>query len=284
MMINSDQDEEQYGWLGQVPQLREWVGGRQAKALREFDYSIKNKHYEATLEVLVRHLRRDKFGQTRIRIGEMARRSTTHWASLLSTLMINGESTTCYDGQFFFDTDHVEGDSGTQSNDISVDISAAPTEVHGVVANPSVEEFQYAVTKGVQQILSLKDDQGEPMNEDATDFLVVVPTSYWFTGQRALAGPQGGIASQVDQRPSGFNIGIQANARLDASWTDKFAVYRTDASVKPFIRQEETGVNVNAKAEGSEYEFDNDAHQYGLDTWRNVGYGFWQTACLVTLT
>jgi phage major head subunit gpT-like protein len=54
--------------------------------------------------------------------------------------------------------------------------------------------------------------------------------------------------------------------------------------VKAFIRQEETAVQIKAKAEGSEYEFDHDAHQYGVDTWRNVGYGYWQQACQVTLT
>jgi phage major head subunit gpT-like protein len=43
------------------------------------------------------------------------------------------------------------------------------------------------------------------------------------------------------------------------------------------------GVQLKVKGSGSEYEFDNDAHQYGIDTWRNVGYGMWQNSCLVTL-
>ena len=48
-----------------------------------------------------------------------ADRTVSHWASLLSTLIVNGESATCYDEQYFFDTDHSEGESGTQSNVIS---------------------------------------------------------------------------------------------------------------------------------------------------------------------
>ena len=43
-LFNSDQDMETYAWLGMAPAMREWIGGRNAKALREFDYSIKNKH------------------------------------------------------------------------------------------------------------------------------------------------------------------------------------------------------------------------------------------------
>ena len=41
-----------------------------------------------------------------------------HWL-MLTTLMIAGESSLCYDGQYFFDTDHSDGASGTLSNSIS---------------------------------------------------------------------------------------------------------------------------------------------------------------------
>jgi phage major head subunit gpT-like protein len=79
-----------------------------------------------------------------------------------------------------------------------------------------------------------------------------------------------------------FSIKVVPNARASA-WDNQFAVFRTDAEVKPFIRQEEEGITVAAKAEGSEFEFDQDKHQYGIKAIRNVGYGYWQTGCLVTL-
>lgn len=280
MLFTSDQDSEEYAWLGQAPAMREWVGGRHAKGFRENGLTIKNKHYEATLDVLVRDMRRDKTGQILARIGEMAQRTNAHWASLLSTLIINGESTTCYDGQYFFDTDHSEGDSGTQSNDISVDISAVPAGVHGSTTAPSVEEMQQAVIKGIQSIYGFVDDQGEPMNELASNFLVMTPPSLWQVASSAFNRPVSDINQLV---PANLNISVVTNARMSA-WTDKFGVFRTDGSVKPFIRQQETDVDLKVKAEGSEYEFDNDAHQYGVDTWRNVGYGYWQHACLVTMT
>lgn len=281
MLFTSDQDGEEYKWLGMSPMMREWVGGRNAKGFRENGITIKNKHYEATMEVLVKELRRDKTGQVLVRIREMAQRTNAHWASLLSTLILNGPSAVCYDGQYFFDTDHSEGDSGTQDNDIQVDISALPASVHGVVTAPSVEEMQQSILKGVAQILSFKDDQGEPMNEDAANFLVMVPVPLYLVGSKAVSLPVGtGMSEQ--NLPSGLNIDVVANGRL--TWTDSFSVFRADGNVKPFIRQQETEVQMKAKAEGSEYEFDNDAHQYGVDTWRNVGYGYWQHACYVTMT
>lgn len=280
MLFTSDQESETYKWLGQAPAMREWVGGRNAKGFRENGITIENLHYEATLEVLVREMRRDKTGQVMTRIRELAARTNSHWASLLSTLILNGESTVCYDGQFFFDTDHSEGDSGTQSNDISADISTFPAPTPGTTTTPAVAEFQQSVLKGVAQILGFVDDQGEPMNEAASSFVVMVPTSLGYIAQNALSVPR-----ESDLEAAGFSglsVTAAVNPRLSA-WTDKFAVFRTDGDVKPLIRQQETNVMLKAKAEGSEFEFDNDAHQYGVDTWRNVGYGYWQHACLVTM-
>lgn len=107
--FTSDQESETYKWLGQVPVMREWIGGRNAKGFRENGITIENKHFEATLEVLVRELKRDKTGQVMVRVDELADRTNAHWAKLLSELIENAESTVCYDGQYFFDTDHAAG-------------------------------------------------------------------------------------------------------------------------------------------------------------------------------
>jgi phage major head subunit gpT-like protein len=125
-LFGSDQASEQYPFLGQMPRMREWLGGRQAKGLRSNSLTIANKHYEATVEIALRDLRRDKTAQLQARMAEFADEGDAHWGTLLSALILAGTSTACYDGQYFFDTDHTEGDSGTQDNDIQVDISAVP--------------------------------------------------------------------------------------------------------------------------------------------------------------
>lgn len=283
--FTSDQDSETYKWLGMVPQMREWIGGRNAKGFRDNGITIENKHFEATLEVLVRELRRDKTGQVLVRVRELAQRANAHWAKLLSSLILNGASSVCYDGQYFFDTDHAEGDSGTQSNSISVDISALPSAVHGSTTAPSVEEMQGSIMNAIQAIYGFKDDQGEPLNENARNFLVMVPPSLWQPAMSAVYTPlAGALQTSMDQiRMGGLTIIPVVNARL-STWTANLAVFRTDSEVKPFIRQEEESIQMKAIAEGSELEFKEDKHHYGLDSWRNVGYGIWQNACLVTMT
>lgn len=282
MKMESDQDSETYKWLGQVPAMREWIGGRHAKGFYENSYTIANKKYEATLEVLLEDWRRDKTGQVMIRIAELAQRANAHPASLLSSLIISGESTTCYDGQFFFDDDHVEGNNTTsQSNDLSIDISALPASVHGSTTSPSAEEMSLVIMQCVQAIKGFKDNENQPMNENANSFLVMVPMSLYSIALTAVnANSLGSNATNVLTN-SGFNLQVAANARL--TWTEQIAVFRTDGSVRPFIVQEEVPLTISAIAEGSELEFKEDMHQYGVMTSMNVGYGYWQHACLATM-
>lgn len=282
-LFGSDQASEQYPFLGQVPRMREWLGGRQAKGLRSSSLTITNKHYEATLEIRLRDLRRDKTPQLQARIGEFADEGDAHWGKLASDLIQNGASTACYDGQFFFDTDHVEGGSGTQDNDITVDISALPASVHGITTAPSVEEMQQAIVKGIAQILSFKDDRGRPMSSNARRFLVTVPVALWIPAVAAVSTLTTAALLQ------NVNPNVLANIRVDVemlpelTWTDSFAVWRTDSPIKGLIRQNETDPQVKMKDESSEFAFDNDAIQIGIDAWRGADYGLWQRSCYVTL-
>ena len=296
-LFDSNQDSETYKFLGQVPQLQQWLGGRQAKGSRTSGFSILNQEYESTLEFLKKELRRDKTGQIRVRIAEQVERAMAHWAKLLSTLIIDGESNTCYDGQFFFDTDHDEGDSGTQSNDISITLSGLPIQTGpdlGEPDQPSPLQMMHCIMQGLEQIYGFVDDVNEPLNETAREFLIMCPTRLWGAASAAvglmnLTAGESNILPALE-RLQGVRMTVVANPRLNSTWglagspeQGQFAIFRTDATVRPFIRQEEVPIEVSALAEGSELEFKENKHQYGLFTSRNVGYGMWQGSCLVTL-
>ncbi len=270
----SSQESETYRWLGMVPQVREWKGGRQVRPLRSQGLTIVNKTWEATVRVDADEQRRDKSGQLLVRISELARRVATHPNKLLTALILAGESSVGHDGQYFFDTDHSEGDSGTQSNDITSD-AATPTA-------PTDREMYEAIVDAIGQVLAFKDDQGEPMNDTAREFLVMVPMSFLGSTLVALSGKTVQATSNPLAGGAPFTVRWVANPRL--TWTDKFVLFRTDGATRPFIFQEELPVQVQVLAEGSELEINENQHQYGVKAVHAAGYGFWQDACLVTFT
>lgn len=282
MPFSSDQASETYKWLGQSPQMREWIGERLAKGLRENGLTIVNKTFEATLKVSVDDIRRDKTGQVDVRIRELAERALTHEMSLVSTLLVNGATGLCYDGQYFFDTDHTEGDNSTnQSNSITYDISDGGGG--GTTTFPTDLTMSRAILAAISQILGFKDDQNEPFSEMAKNFLVMTGPSLMAPALGACKSPivSAGVTN-VLQSQNAFTIEPVVNTRL-SSLTDKFIVFRTDAATRAMINQEEEAVSVSAIAEGSEHEFKNNEHLYGVKRIGNAGYGMWQHACLVTM-
>ena len=288
MEFQSTQASEEYKWLGTSPMMREWISGRLAKSLRENGITIKNKEFEATLEVFVPDLRRDKTGQIKVRIGEMADRTNQHWASLLSTLIKNGGSSVCYDGQYFFDSDHSEGDSGTLSNLLTATDYGALNVA--TAADPTADELAKVILKLMQHVYSFKDDRGEPSNENARQFLVMVPVNMMAAAVQAtsvnlLSTGSGAIDNPLLKTSlEGQKIEVQPIVNPRLTTTTELYLFRADGRAKPFIRQIETPIEVSALAEGSETEFKENKHLYGLKASRNAGLGLWQQAIKATLS
>jgi len=287
MEFKSDQAGEEYKWLGISPMMREWIGGRLAKSLRENGITLKNKEFEATMEVYVPDLRRDKTGQIKIRIGEMADRTNQHWASLISTLIKNGNSGLCYDGQYFFDNDHSEGDSGTLSNLLTYSDYSDLSVV--AAANPTAVEMAKVILKVMQHMYTLKDDRGEPLNENARKFFCMVPVNMMAAAVQAcsmnlLSTGTGAIDNPLNKVSLvGEQVVVQPIVNPRLTTTSELYIFRADGRAKPFIRQVETPIEVSAIAEGSETEFKENKHLYGIKTSRNAGYGIWQQAIKATL-
>lgn len=108
-LVPSATRTENYGWLGQFPQLREWVGDRQVKNMAQHSYSITNKSYEGTVGVPRDDITDDQFGVYSPLFQEMGHAAATHPDSLVFALLAAGFGSSmglCYDGQYFFDSDH----------------------------------------------------------------------------------------------------------------------------------------------------------------------------------
>ena len=105
-LVPSSSKGNTYGWLGQFPQLIEWVGSRVVKDMAAHGYSILNKKFESTVGVPRTDIEDDDIGVYKPLFGEMGRAAKVHPDVLVFELLKAGLSTLCFDGQNFFDTDH----------------------------------------------------------------------------------------------------------------------------------------------------------------------------------
>ncbi|MDP2331813.1 MAG: Mu-like prophage major head subunit gpT family protein [Reyranella sp.] len=118
--VPSTTRENEYGWLKDIPQIREWVGDRVVNALAEDGYRIKNKPFELTISVKADDINDDQHGIYAPRFRMMGDEVARFPNVLVFSLLKAGFATDCFDGQFYFDTDHpytkADGTLGTQSN------------------------------------------------------------------------------------------------------------------------------------------------------------------------
>lgn len=121
-VVPSSTGENEYGWLGQLPNMREWIGDREVHALALHGYSVKNKSFELTIGVDRDKIEDDNIGIYTPMFQEMGRATEAHPDQLVFGLLKTAHETLCYDGQNFFDTDHpVIGADGAVASQSNVD-------------------------------------------------------------------------------------------------------------------------------------------------------------------
>lgn len=106
MTVPSSTKEMRYGWLGKMPKIREWVGPRVIQNISESDYAIKEKAFELTVGVDRDDIETDNLGIYSTLFQAIGEATLMDPEQLIWDLLKNGFATACYDGQFFFDTDH----------------------------------------------------------------------------------------------------------------------------------------------------------------------------------
>lgn len=281
---NSESAAETYGMFGGFAKMREWVGARQANTIAKRQYTIRNKKYESTLVVPNDDLRRDKSTLLKAYLGDWVDGTIMgQWEDLVTDL-INANGTSA-DTKAFFATDHAFAGETGQSNLISAsDVTALNI---AIATDPTPSEIAAAVIGVVGWLLTLKDDKGRYINGNARSFTVAVSTiNLWNPLMQALNSNL--LTGIVDNPLNGLKVGGFTFKPLLlpalTSATAKMRVFRNDAKLKPFLLQEETGITYKRLAEGSDFEFENDAIKIGVDTNRGAGYGIWQYGVDATMS
>lgn len=260
MVVPSSTKEENYAWLSRFPKMREWLGEKVVKQLEGHSYTIRNKDWEATIEVDRNDLEDDTmlgYAQQAQGAGQSAAELP---ADIIGRLMSLGFTSVCYDGQYFFDTDHPVG-KGTQSNKITKKLSATSL---------AAAQASYGAARSAMR--GFRDNEGE--NLRVLPGLLVVPpaledvANYLMTADRF-----------PDNTPNTYKgtakVLVWPGLATDTEW------YLFDVSkpVKPLVYQErKKPVFVEQTNMDSDEVFLNKKFKFGAEARSNGGYGFWQMA------
>lgn len=120
--VPSSTGEEEYGWLSQMPSVREWIGDRVVQNISASGYRIRNRDFELTIGVERNHIEDDNIGIYSPIFQEMGSSVAARYDISAFGLLKAGFTTPCYDGQYYFDTEHpVIAEDGTPTTVANTD-------------------------------------------------------------------------------------------------------------------------------------------------------------------
>ncbi len=268
--VNSKTREEVYPWLGDLPQVREWLGPRQARTLASGDFSIVNKKWESTIGVARDDIEDNQIDGVKIRISEMASKMAAFpeslvWNFILGALSSAAAPYLCYDGQGFFDTDHPAPDGGSvQSNKVTVALTSAN------------------LWTGIQTMMMFRDMNNEPMGI-IPNILAVEPclaelaiklceSEYHADTAVANIGQSKNALTNFKIKPMVVPQLYSTTTVANANWV----LLCTKHPVKPVIFQQRREVEFAAQdTPASDGAFEQEMYYYGTSMRGNVGAGPW---------
>jgi phage major head subunit gpT-like protein len=229
----SSRKSEDVGLPGAVPAIREWLGDRQEHDLRAAKFNVEHGLYEGTVRIPRADYEDDAMGLHRMQVAQLGQRAALHPDKLLVDMIMNGAATACWDGQFFYDTDHSFGDSGSQDNDLTYDCTdhTAPTNL----------EMRAAIRQAVNAMIAFVDDQGEPLYQPTVDRLsaveITVPTELRSV---AIEAAEAAVLNSGDTNVRIDQYQIRTIPRFTSAVT--FWTHLTSDIIRPFVFFERTPI------------------------------------------
>ncbi|AXE33115.1 MULTISPECIES: Mu-like prophage major head subunit gpT family protein [Chromobacterium] len=260
MLVPSTARSNDYKWLSSFPRMQKWIGEKAVKALAASGYSITNDDWEATVEVDRNDIEDDNLGIYAPQ-AQMAGESAKQLADeIVSDLVNKGFVSLCYDGQYFFDVDHVvagQSVSNRGTKKLSVASQAAAKAGYGA-ARTAMKKF--------------KDDEGRPLNINPN--VLLVPPALEDTG-RALLTSDRLEDGKINPYKGTAELVVDARLTSDDSWF----LLDTSKPIKPFIYQErKKPVFVQQTDPQADGVYMRKKFLFGAEARAAGGYGFWQLA------
>lgn len=216
--VPSTSSKNDYMWMAALPMMREWVGPRIVQNISSYAYSIENKLWEQTIGVKRDDIEDDNLGildPLARSFGEAAR---LHPDDLLVTLLKSGHTQLCWDGQYFFDTDHpispADAGAGTYSNYFT-----------GRALTPD----NYGLTRST--MLSIKGENGRALR--VLPDVLLVPPALEATAKRIVENDKDATGAGNPYFGTARVVMLPELAGEDTTWY----LLATTRVIKPFVFQ-----------------------------------------------
>jgi phage major head subunit gpT-like protein len=264
-IIQSNSIIEKFVMLRGAPKMRHWVGDRQASALSAQSFQIEKKDWESTITITRDDLQFDRLGLVRPQIQELARAYPLHLLDYVVDLLTNGFTRLCYDGQYFFDTDHANygGASFVNKFTYPLDHNAAYLIMQNPVTLRDSESGEYLAVE--------YDSISFPTNlQSKVDLIFNTQTVAVSVGGQTvqLPNPMYGKIAKDKQYP----VKQYGNGTF-------YFFFDSTKAIKPLMMQVVKGPAIESYEDGHDWPmFMRKEAVFGVDSQDNAGYMFWELA------
>lgn len=268
--MDSTMGKEEYPFLAPPKPMTKWEGERNIQSLQERVLTIVNEPFETSIGIPGRALRRGRKSIIDRQLQLLGGKYYSNWAKLVTDLLVLNP-TTPVDSKALYANDHNE--SGANQDNL-----LGFTAASSILTQSEASEL---MTSAIGAMLGFKDDEDEPTNEDAMNFLIMCSPLQLASIATAIGSPivSNGVAAVPNAIGSynGFSIRAHANPRI--SNTDVFT-FRTDGPGAVVIQEEVgegLGAGISILGTESEHFFKRGEILVGVDASRGVGPGSWQS-------
>jgi len=258
MKVPSGSSQNDYTWLSRFPKMIKWLGSKTVKALKAFTYTVVNDDYEATVEVDRNDIHDDNLGIYAPMAQEAGYSSKQLPDEIDAELKNNAFENLCFDGQYFYDSDHP--------------VAGAIVSNLGTAALSAATKTLAAASYGAARlaIMSFTDDDGRPLG--LIPNLLEVGPALEATANILCKNPK-----LEDDKPNPYfgTAEVLVNPRLTS--TTQWMLHVTNRPLKPFIYQErEAPKFVQQINPDADDVFMRKKFKFGAEARAAGGYGLWQ--------
>lgn len=261
---------ETHAFLASVPRMREWLGDKVVQNLGAYGFNVVNKDFELTLEVDRNKIMDDSLGVFNPMVDQMGVSSRKMYDDLLITALTNGNTTLCYDGQYFFDTDHPIS---------KLDPAISGTQVNYAGSGVALTYDNYVAKRAA--MMAYKGDNNKEIG--VMPNLLVVPPQLEATARLIVqadfvlnttgASPGAGTAAQTNVMKGTADVLVLPEL---ASAATTWYLMDTTKPMKPFVRQVRMPAKFVALDDPrGENLFWRKQYTYGVEARGNIGYALW---------